>query len=188
MRRIHALILSGAILGSSFLFWGCEKKDDISINNNEKIKNFAESNEKDNNINLKLYFDSSSNNRKAEISKEERLVHTDELIGEIIMQELIKGPSNESKLKPIFPNNTKLLSFSIKDGIAYVNLSSEAKVSMSLVKEEACLRGMVNSLTQIPSIKKVKLMIENKDTEILGGSFDVLKPFGLEDMENILKK
>lgn len=188
MKVIYALILSGTILGSSLFIGGCEKKDDMSINNNEKIKNFVVSNEKDNNINLKLYFDSSPNSQNAEVSKEERLIHTDELMGEIIMQELIKGPSNESKLKPIFPTGTKLLSFSIKDGTAYVNLSSQAKVPMSLSKEEACLKSMINSLTQISSIKKIKLMVENKDTEVLGGGFDVSKPFGQEDIQNILKK
>jgi spore germination protein GerM len=188
MKQIYAVILSSTVIISSFLLGGCEKKDQISINNNEKIKNYAVSNEKDNNINLKLYFDSSSSNQKPEIAVEERLIHQDEMLGEIIMQELIKGPSIESKLKPIFPNETKLLSFSIKDEIAYINLSSQANISMSLAKEEACLKSMVNSLTQITTIKKIKIMIENKDVELFGGNYDVSKPFGLEDIQNILKK
>lgn len=188
MKQIYAVILSSTVIISSFLFGGCEKKDQISINNNEKIKNYAVSNEKDNNVNLKLYFDSSSNNQKPEVAVEERLIHQDEMLGEIIMQELIKGPSIESKLKPIFPNETKLLSFSIKDEIAYINLSSQANISMSPAKEEACLKSMINSLTQITSIKKIKIMIENKDTESFGGNFDVSKPFGQEDIQNILKK
>ena len=188
MKQIYAVILSGTVIFSSFLFGGCEKKDQISINNNEKIKNYAVSNEKDNNINLKLYFDSSSNNQKPEVAVEERLIHQDEMLGEIIIQELIKGPSIESKLKPIFPNETKLLSFSIKDEIAYINLSSQANISMSPAKEESCLKSMINSLTQINTIKKIKIMIENKDTESFGGNFNVSKPFGLEDIQNMLKK
>jgi spore germination protein GerM len=50
------------------------------------------------------------------------------------MQELLKGPSNVSKLKPILPKDARLINFSIKDGIAFINLSSEARVAMSPAK------------------------------------------------------
>jgi spore germination protein GerM len=188
MKRLKLILLSTAVVISTLSFAGCEKKDKVSINNNEKLKNITLPNEKDQSINLNLYFDSSSSKDKAEVGKEERLVNKEELIGEIIMQELLKGPANVSSLKPILPKETRLLSFSIKEGIAYVSLSSEARTTMSPAKEEACLRGILNSLTQLPSITKVKLMLENKDVKSIGGNYDVSKPFGKEDIESILKK
>lgn len=187
MRRPQIMLVSSAIIISTIVFAGCEKKDNISINNNEKLKNITLPNQKDQSIDLALYFDSSTKD-KAEIAKEERLVNKEELIGEIIMMELIKGPSNVSSLKPIFPKGTRLLSFSIKDGIAYVSLSSEVMSLMTPAKEEAALRAVLNSLTQLPSITKVKLMVDNKDVKSIGSSYDVSKPFGKEDIENILKK
>ncbi|MCM0647136.1 GerMN domain-containing protein [Clostridium swellfunianum] len=190
MRRLQILILTSAVFISTLSFAGCEKKDKLSINNNEKLKNIVLPKEKDQNINLDLYFDSSSNKEKAQVAKEERLVNKEELVGEIIMQELLKGPANVagSGLKPIFPKETRLLSFSIKDAIAYVSLSGEARTTMSPAKEEALLRSILNSLTQLPSVSKVKIMVDNKDIQSIGGNHDTSKPFGKEDIEGILKK
>ncbi|ERI95199.1 hypothetical protein HMPREF1982_00424 [Clostridiales bacterium oral taxon 876 str. F0540] len=185
---VMAFLISGVVV-SALSFSGCEKKDKLSINNNEKIKNLALPKEKDNGINLDLYFDSSQNKDKVEMSKEERLVNKEELLGEIIMQELLKGPSKAtSNLKPILPKETRLISFSIKDGIAYVSLSGEARITMTPSKEEACLRSIFNSLTQLPSISKVKILIDNSDVKTIGGNFDISKPFGKEELEQIVKK
>jgi germination protein M len=188
MRRLQILFLTSAIIISTLSFTGCEKKDNISINNNEKLKSITLPKEKDQNINLDLYFDASSNKEKAEIAKEERLINKEELLGEIIIQELLKGPAIISTTKPILPKDTRLLSFSVKDGIAYVSLSSEARATMSSAKEEALLRSILNSLTQLPSISKVKLMVDNKDVQSIGGNYDTSKPFGKEELESILKK
>lgn len=183
MKRIFGVFVLGVIMVSSVAFTACQKEDKVSINNKEKVKSITMPNEKDNAIDLALYFDSSTDEKKVEIAKEERLIQKEELLGELIMQELIKGPSVESKLKPILPKETRLLSFSIKDSIAYVNLSKEAKVSMTKSKEEASLKSIVNSLTQLPSIVKIKLLIDSKEVDTLGGNYDISKPFGKDDID-----
>lgn len=183
MKRVFGLFILGAFVASSVTLTGCQKEDKVSINNKEKVKSIAMPKEKDNIIDLDIYFDSSSDEKKTEIAKEERLIQKEELLGELIMHELIKGPSVESKLKPILPKETRLLSFSIKDSIAYVNLSKEANVPMTKSKEEASLKSIANSLTQLPSITKVKLLVESKEVDTLGGNFDVSKPFGKDDID-----
>jgi germination protein M len=188
MKRILSVFLFSTIVITSIGFTACEKKDKLSSNNNDKIKSVVLPKEKDNSISLDLFFDGSTNKDKAEVVKEERLINKEEVLGEIIMQELLKGPSNVSSLKPVLPKETKLLSFSIKDGIAYVNLSNDANFPMTPAKEEACLRGILNSLTQLTSVSKVKLMIDNKDIKSIGGNYNISKPFGKDDMENILKR
>lgn len=188
MKKILSGFLLGTLILSSTAFTGCEKKDQSSINNNEKLKNITMPQKDGDSINLELYFDSSSTNKETEIAKEERVVNPEELLGEIIMQELLKGPSNVSKLKPIFPKEVRLLSFSIQDGIAYVNLSTDAKVTMTPAKEEACLRAILNSLNQLPSVNKVSIMVDSKNVDSLGGNYDISKPFGKEEIENLLKK
>jgi len=154
MRKAVSMLLITGIIAGTLGFAGCEKKDAPSITNNEKIKNLTLPNEKENSVNLSLYFDSSSSKDKVEMAKEERLVNKEELLGEIIMQELLKGPSKVSKqLKPILPESTRLISFSIKDMIAYVSLSSEARITMSAVREEACLRSIVHNFHQLLKLK-----------------------------------
>ncbi|EJP6473105.1 GerMN domain-containing protein [Clostridium botulinum] len=188
MKKSIKLAFCSSLIISSVLFISCEKKDSISINNKDKIKNITLHNEKNNLVDLNLYFDSTNSTNDAEITKEERIIKKDELIGEFIIGELIKGPSVNNSLKPIFPKETRLLSFSIKNNIAYVNLSSEAYYSMTADKEEAYLKSIVWSLTEIPSIKKVKLFIENKDISSISKNFKISEPIGRDDIIKINKQ
>lgn len=182
MIKVFRLVVCGTLIASSAFFAACEKKDKLSVNNTEKIKNLQLPMEKDQYISLNVYFDASQSENKIEISKDEVLVQKEELIGELLVNRLIKGPSIESKLSPVLPKDTKLISFSIKNNIAIVNLSKEAQVKMSHGKEEACLKSIASSLTQLASVAKVKILIDNKDVEVLGGNFDISKPFGKDEL------
>ncbi|APF27028.1 sporulation/spore germination protein [Clostridium sporogenes] len=188
MKKSIKLAFCSSLIISSVFFISCEKKDSISINNKDKIKNITLHNEKNNLVDLNLYFDSTNSSNNAEITKEERIIKKDELLGQFIIGELIKGPSVNNSLKPIFPKETRLLSFSIKNNIAYVNLSSEAYYSMTADKEEAYLKSIIWSLTELPSIKKVKLFIENKDMSSLSKNFKFDDPIGRDDITKINKK
>lgn len=181
MRKILSLLLCSALFASAFGIASCGKIDSTSTYNKEKLKSIILPNEKNNYIDLNIYFDSSKNNTDYNIAKEERLIQKEELVGEVIMNELIKGPSLNSNLKPVLPKESKLLSFSIKDGIAYVNLSQEAKTTLTPIKEKICLDSIVNSLTQLSSVKKVKILIENKGDDSLGGNYDLSKPIAKGD-------
>ncbi|AJD31431.1 MULTISPECIES: GerMN domain-containing protein [Clostridium] len=188
MKKSIKLAFCSSLIISSVFFISCEKKDSISINNKDKIKNITLHNEKNNLVDLNLYFDSTNSSNNAEITKEERIIKKDELLGQFIIGELIKGPSVNNSLKPIFPKETRLLSFSIKNNIAYVNLSSEAYYSMTADKEEAYLKSIIWSLTELPSIKKVKLFIENKDISSLSKNFKFDEPIGRDDISKMNKK
>lgn len=159
----------------------CEKKDKLSTSNKEKLKEISFPKEKDQILELDIYFDSSSKEKQPEIAKEERIVQKEVLVGELILNELIKGPSRNSQLKPVLPLKTKVLGFSIKDSIAYVELSNDAAVPMTAEKEKACLKSIVYSLTQLPSITKVKITINPGDIKTLGGHIDLSKPLGKDD-------
>lgn len=188
MKKTLSLLMCSVVVFSAINLTACEKKDKLSLNNKEKEKQIALSKEKENVLDLNIYFDSSQNINTPEISKEERVIKQDEIFGETILSELIKGPSVKSQLKPVLPKETRLLSLSIKDNVAYVNLSKEANIDMTITKEEACLKSIIWSLTQISSVEKVKILIENKDTELWGGHFDLSKPIGKDDIQNVKKK
>lgn len=187
MKKIYKLFSVILITASLVVLSGCGNKNETLVKNNEKLKTLKLPNSDETYINLDVYFDGSKDEKEIKVIKEERIIKREELIGEIIIQELIKGPSVESQLKPIFHKDTKLMSFSIKEGIAYVNLSEAARFKMSVAKEEACLRSIVLSLTQLSSIDKVKILVDNKSVDTLGGNFDISKAFGEEDIAKIKK-
>ena len=187
MKRVIKILLCSLLVISTVAFFGCEKKDNKSVTNKEKLENLKLPLEKDDFIQFGIYFDGTKDDTNVQVVKDERIINKEELIGETIMQELIKGPTVKSELKPILPKETRLLSFSIKDSIAYVNLSKEAKINMSVAKEKSCLEGIVASLTQLPSVEKVKITMENKDIDTIGGNFNISKPFSKGELISIKK-
>ncbi|MBK5241671.1 GerMN domain-containing protein [Clostridium sp.] len=187
MKRKVKILLCSLLVVSTVSFLGCEKKDAKSVVNKEKLENLKLPLAKEDLVEFGLYFDGSKDDTTVEIIKDIRLINKEELIGETIMQELIKGPTAKSELKPILTEETRLLSFSIKDGIAYVNLSKEAKIVMSETKERICLESIEASLTQLPSVERVKITMENKNIDTLGGNFDISKPFSKSEIVSIKK-
>jgi germination protein M len=187
MKKVIRIVVCSLLVISTIGFTGCEKKDLKSVTNNEKLQNLKLPLGEDDFIQFGIYFDGSNDGTTMQLIKDDRILNKEELIGETIMQEIIKGPTVKSDLKPILPKETRLLSFSIKDGIAYVNLSKEAKVSMTETKERSCLEGIVASLSQLTSVAKVKITMENKDIESIGGNFNISKPFGKNEIIKIKK-
>lgn len=176
------------IICSSLILSSCKNSDSAGISSDAQVDNLKLYNEKGQAVDLNLYFDASQDEKNPQIGKEERLIQKQELIGELIVNELIKGPSLQSSYKPILPKTTKLLSFSINNSIAYVNFSSEAEVAMTPVKEAATLESLTTSLTQLSYIKKVKIQVSNKDVETLGGNYDISKPLSKGDILQKIKK
>ncbi|AJA49962.1 spore germination protein [Clostridium pasteurianum DSM 525 = ATCC 6013] len=180
-KKVLASSMGIIFICSNLIFSACSFRDN-NQNLNNKVENVKLYKEKGQALDLNLYFDASKNENKAEVGMEERLIKKEEFIGELIINELIKGPGIESKLKPILPKTTKLLSFSINNDIAFINFSEDAKVPMTPVKEEAILKSLTMSLEQLSSVKKIKIQINNKDTDVLGGNYDISKPFGKDDI------
>lgn len=188
MKRIFKVFSVVAVLvGISGFLGGCKNQEKPLVNSNEKLKTLKVANSEEDYIKLYTYFDASKDENKPEVIKEERVIKKEELLGELIMQEIIKGPSKKSSLKPILSKETKLLSFSINDKIAYVNLSKNAKHKMTASREKACLQGIVLSLTQLKSIDKVKILIDNENIDSLGDNYDISRPFGDKDIDNMKK-
>ena len=174
---IAVLVVGGIYITKTMVI----KKDKASILSKEKLENAKSATAEEGYVDITLYFGGSS--EKSEIIKEERLMNSEELIGEMIMQELIKGPAIVSdSSKPILPKETRVLNFSIKDGIANINLSNEAMFDMSAVQEETVLKSITNSLSQLKSVSKVMLTINNQGVESLGGHYNISKPFSKDEI------
>ena len=100
---------------------------------------------------------------------EEAKKSTENIAGAIVT-ELLKGPSAGFKGKRLIPEGTKLLApVTIAGSLAVVDLSSEFINNSSNDKKEIemCIYSLVNSVTEIKELDRVKILIDGKEVEKL---------------------
>jgi len=133
---------------------------------------------------LRLYF---ANEDNTKLKLEIRYVDSTDLKDDVsnlataIVNELIKGPSDEKLFRRTVPAEAKLRSpVSIKNKVATVDFSKEFKTKHPGGKdaEKMTIYSIVNSLTELEEIEKVKFLIEGKEQrEFMGNfKFDALFP------------
>ncbi|UWG96505.1 GerMN domain-containing protein [Dehalobacter sp. DCM] len=127
-------------------------------------------------ITFTLYF---GDNQAMYLRGEQRTVTKSGDTAELMVNELIKGPQAKDAIVTI-PKETKLLSLEITGGIAYVNFSKEIKTNHwgGSAGETMTVYSVVNTLTQLPEIKKVQFLIEGQKQEAIWGHFYTLEPIG----------
>jgi spore germination protein GerM len=90
------------------------------------------------------------------------------------LQILLDGPAPGSKLIKLFPDGTRVLSFSLKNGLATVNLNQRAtELNVGSPLEALAVISLVNTLTKFPDVYRVKILIEGKEVESLAGHVDL---------------
>jgi germination protein M len=97
-----------------------------------------------------------------------------------IVKELINGPAEDSKLKATIPAGTQLRSpVKIEAGIATVDFNKAfvEKHPGGKAAEQMTLFSIVNSLTEMKDIQKVKFTIEGSTKKEFKGSFKFDAPF-----------
>lgn len=87
---------------------------------------------------------------------------------QLIMEQLINGPGaikglKEDNLYPTIPSSTSLIKVSTKDGLCYVDLSKEFLEKIPEITDEVAIYSIVNSLVEMPSVNKVKFLIEGEE-------------------------
>lgn len=116
---------------------------------------------------VSLYF---LNDKLSGLNMETRGVSQNADLLRQVMQELIKGPKDEYS-KPIIPDGTTLLSIQAKDNTAYVNFSKNYITGNNISSNTAkCMvAGLVNTLTGLPDINSVQILVEgNKLSSMYG--------------------
>lgn len=95
-----------------------------------------------------------------------------------VIEEFLKGPSIEQD--SLVPEGVRLLStFVGKDGILYVDLSDEMRRNFQgdAYAELLLLKGLYESvISNIAGIEDIKVLIEGKEIESLGGHISILYP------------
>ncbi|MCX7745663.1 MAG: GerMN domain-containing protein [Clostridia bacterium] len=90
-----------------------------------------------------------------------------ETLEKAVIQELKRGPANKN-LFSVIPEGTRILSVQTKDGICTVNFSKEFVENnhSGSAGESMTIYSIVNSLTELPRVKKVKFLIEGKERDV----------------------
>jgi len=91
--------------------------------------------------------------------------------------ELIKGPEN-SDFYPTIPEGTQVNEVYIADDIVYIDLSEEIFKNHpgGSSGELMTVYSIVNTLTEIPPIKGVQILVEGNEMESLVGHVDISMP------------
>ncbi len=112
------------------------------------------------------------------IHLEERfvLVNPNQAIEKYIIEQLIAGPRDVGNIATI-PPDTKIRSIKTDESTCYVNLSQEFKAKSLAVPEKVAIYSIVNSLTELPGIRKVQFLIDSKKVDDFKGTLDLSLPF-----------
>lgn len=90
------------------------------------------------------------------------------------LQILFNGPAPGTGLMRLFPEGTKVLSFTLQDGLATVNLNRRVtELNAGSTLEALAVVSIVNTLTKFPDVYRVKILIEGKEVESLAGHVDL---------------
>jgi germination protein M len=96
----------------------------------------------------------------------------------LVLEALLKGPPAGSKFLPFFPEGTQVLWVKVTDGLAEVNLNRRAtQLNVGSQGEALAVASIVNTLTKLPEIFKVKIIIEGEEVESLAGHVDLSETF-----------
>jgi germination protein M len=126
---------------------------------------------------IHLYFSNQTTNklnlevRYIPLSEAKKSVNN---LATVIVKELVKGPSPDTGLKATIPADTKLYSgVIVNSGTAIVDLSQDFinKHPGGKVEEQLTIYSIVNSLTELKEISKVKFLINGKDQKEFKGNY-----------------
>lgn len=110
---------------------------------------------------LNLYFSNAEGNALV-LVRRKMLYNANISMEKLIVEQLLKGINAEESgnvAKASIPENTKLLSLYVKDGVCYVNFDQNFANQSCNVDEDVMIYSLVNSLTEIPAITKVQISI-----------------------------
>ena len=127
-------------------------------------------------ITLTLYF-LKVEETEFSLAPEKRTIPYTQAVARAAMEELFKGPAPGSSLKPIFPDTVKVLDIDIQNGVCTLNVSKEILTDKAkqggagAVLEGLALTSIANTLTEFPTIQRVRLLIEGKQSGQVDGFY-----------------
>ncbi len=125
-------------------------------------------------VEVNLYF---SDSQAMYLVLEKRKILKTSTLARHIVNELIKGPVNPD-LYPTIPEGTSINEVYIAGDIAYIDLSEEVFKNHpgGSSGELMTVYSIVNTLTEIPPIRSVQILVAGNERESLVGHVDISRP------------
>ena len=149
---------------------GIMEPDQFIYNSYTEMRNYER-------VRIHLYFANEAGNRLVDAYR--TVVYNSNMpLERIVLEQVISGP-NSSFAYPTVSKDTKVNNITTRDGICYVNLSSEFTNEHLDVTPQVSLYSIVNSLCELPSIDAVQISVEGQQDTVfmesisLTGSFRV---------------
>ena len=139
-------------------------------------------NPSENTVTISLYFADST---ASELVLERReVVRRNESLEALVLRELILGPMAAGGV-PTIPPEAKVISVQVVERVVFVNFSRElaTRHSGGSAGEQMTLGSIVYSLTELPGIEKVQLLIEGEKQESIFGHSITIEPIGREVLQ-----
>lgn len=192
MRKLLSIILICIMIIAMFSGCGLLQKLGLQENNNDEltpvssiVMNEDEAKKLTDMVPVHLYFANEDNTKlKLEIryikmSEAKKSVNN---LATIIVKELINGPDSKSGLKATIPAGTKpgaRIKIDAANATATVDFSKEfvEKHPGGKIAEQLTIYSVVNSLTELKEIQKVKFTIAGKVTKEYKGNYQFDAPF-----------
>lgn len=123
-----------------------------------------------------LYFQAQATDKQSYFVPVTRLIPQTEDVTKAVVEELIKGPKNESVLFSSFMPSTKVLDVKNNNGTVVINLSKDVlKFDNGKEANPEAMESLVLSLTENTGVKQVQVMVEGKPLTA-AGSLNFTKP------------
>ena len=124
-------------------------------------------------VKLTLYFPNSD--ASGLISTERTVVVADQEVIKAMFNELASPPSGIQK--PL-PKGTTLISASVKDDVATIDLSTEFQKNFGggSAGEQMTMYSIVNTLTTLPNVHSVQFLLDGKKLDGILGNLDTSAP------------
>ena len=111
-------------------------------------------------------------------------VAVDQNMIRVIIERLIEGPAYEDETS-LISDDINVLSVSVSDDTAYINLSSAFSDTVSTISPELTVYSIVNSVLDNTDLKKVQILVNGEAQASFGGQVDLRFP--LEFKRSLIK-
>ena len=117
-------------------------------------------------VRVKLYFANEAGD-KLIAAYREKFYSTNTSLERFVVDEILSGPSGKiAGLYPTVNGETRILSVMTKDGICFVNFDSKFLEVVGNVTTEAAVYSVVNSLTELPSVHYVQILVNGEIPDV----------------------
>ncbi len=108
---------------------------------------------------------------------ERRLIDAEGNYLERVLEELLRGPQDETLFNPI-PPDTRLNGVFSEGGTVYVDLDEQMIEGQAggSSQELLSIYSIINTLTETPAVQRVKILIDGQERETLRGHMDTSRP------------